>query len=163
MIERRRRFFRGDSRLDMPISPSSRNSCSICTRIAKRNWHCRLVSSGHCYIRRYRRVDRVCGKFVVHPWSTANRVPFFRLCRVILSSCWAWHLARRRTVARQTWPIFARGCVLARALPDRRRSPGTGRRQAISLRYLLGQRATTGGSREIENTGAKIVFKTYRN
>ena len=39
MIERRRRFFRGDSLLHMPIFPRFLQFLSICMRIPKRNWH----------------------------------------------------------------------------------------------------------------------------
>src|SRR5262245_5034290 len=47
MIERRRRFFKGDSLLDMPISRRFLQFLSICMRIPKRNWHYPLLTSGH--------------------------------------------------------------------------------------------------------------------
>jgi len=60
MIERRRRFFKGDSLLDMPIFPRFLQFLSICMRIPKRNWHYHLLPSGHCYIKRCRKVGGSC-------------------------------------------------------------------------------------------------------
>jgi hypothetical protein len=83
MIDRRRRFFRGDSLLDMPIFPPvPAIPLSIAPRIPNRNWHYRLVASGHCYVNRCRKIDGVCGRFPARYRLDSNQAPLFQLCRV---------------------------------------------------------------------------------
>jgi len=77
MTERRRRFFRDDWRLDMPILPLDSCNYFNCMRIPKRNWHYRVCSGGHCYTNHCRKIAVLCGVLLVRHGLAENPRCYF--------------------------------------------------------------------------------------